>query len=258
LQPATEHLDLGGGAQLAFRRSRGEDPVVLFLPGFRSDMTGSKAVWLETHCRGKGQAYVRFDYRGHGASSGSFADGSISDWLADALAIVDAVTRGDLLLVGSSMGGWMALLVAIARPHRVKGLVGIAAAPDFTEELVWDGLSAGERSRIETEGVLHAASAYGEPVPITRRLIEDGRRHLLLGTTVPVRCPVHLLHGQHDPDVPWETSLRLAARLESEAVTVELIKDGDHRLSRELDLRRISAAVDRVTSLATTGQPAGS
>jgi pimeloyl-ACP methyl ester carboxylesterase len=255
LESALQHLDLGADRRLAFRHAAGTAPTVVFLSGLRSDMGGNKAVWLETHCRARGQAYLRLDYRGHGMSSGRFADGSIGQWADDALAVIDHATAGDLVLVGSSMGGWIMLLVALACPERVKGLVGIAAAPDFTEALIWASLSPEQRRTVETDGLLLIPSEYGEPFAITRGLIEDGRRHLLLGAPIPIGCPVHLLHGQEDPDVPWETSLRLAARLQSPAVTVELIKDGDHRLSREIDLRRIAAAVDRVTSLASTGQP---
>jgi pimeloyl-ACP methyl ester carboxylesterase len=218
----------------------------MFLTGFRSDMTGGKALHLERHCAAAGRAFLRFDYRGHGASEGRFAEGCIGDWCEDALAVLDRATEGPMVLVGSSMGGWIMLLVALARPDRVKGLVGIAAAPDFTEDLIRPGLSPGQQALLAREGGFLAPSAYGEPTPITRRLLEDGVRHLVLRRRLPIRCPVHLLHGQEDPDVPWPTSLRLAACLESAAVTVELVKDGDHRLSREDDLRRLAAAVDRV------------
>ena len=179
---------------------------------------------------------LRFDYSGHGASEGRFEDGDIGRWTADALALMDALTQGPLVLVGSSMGGWIALLVALARPGRVAGLVGIAAAPDFTERLMWQAMSPRERERLMGEGVLHVPSQYGEPYPITRRLIEDGRRRLLLDAPIPLDCPVRLLHGQRDPDVPWETALRVAERLSGTDVQVTLVKDGDHRLSRPQDL----------------------
>lgn len=250
-EPPLEHLQVDG-ARLALRRSPGAPPTVLFLPGLRSDMAGAKALWLERHCRQQGRAFVRFDYRGHGQSDGGFADLTLSDWLADTLAVLDRAVVGPALLVGSSMGGWLMLLATLARPQRVVGLVGIAAAPDFTEELLWARATPEQRAMLLAQGIVHVPSAYGAPLPITRRLIEDGRRHLLLGAPIPIRCPVHLLHGQVDPDVPWETALRLAARLVSPAVTVELIKDGDHRLSRDADLRRLGAAVDRVASLAGT------
>jgi pimeloyl-ACP methyl ester carboxylesterase len=218
-------------------------------------MTGDKALFLEAHCRSAGRGFVRFDYRGHGASSGRFEAGCIGDWLADTLAVIGSATRGDLVLVGSSMGGWIMLLAARARPDRVKGLVGIAPAPDLTEALIRPALTEAQRGALDRDGAFLAASDYGEPTPITKHLLDEGRRHLLMGAPIPIRCPVHLLHGQQDPDVPWRTSLDLAARLESDAVTVELIKDGDHRLSRDKDLRRIAAALDRVIALATTGLP---
>jgi pimeloyl-ACP methyl ester carboxylesterase len=218
----------------------------MFLTGFRSDMTGGKALHLERHCAATGRAFLRFDYRGHGASEGRFEEGCIGDWREDALAVLDQASEGPMVLVGSSMGGWIMLLVALARPDRVKGLVGIAAAPDFTEDLIRPALSPEQRDLLARGDVLLAPSAYGEPTPITGRLLEDGARHLMLRRPLPIRCPVHLLHGQQDPDVPWQTSLRLAACLESTAITVELVKDGDHRLSREDDLRRLAAAVDRV------------
>ena len=246
MQTAPDRLNLKDRPALAFVASPGRGPTVVFLTGFRSDMTGAKAVRLEQHCARRGQAFVRFDYRGHGASAGRFEDGCIGDWCDDALAIVDAATDGPLVLVGSSMGGWIMLLVARQRAERVSGLVGIAAAPDFTHDLILPQLTPVHRATLDRDGVFLAPSAYGEPTPITRRLLEDGERHLVLQASLPLCCPAHLLHGQQDPDVPWQTSLRLATRLESEAVTVELVKDGDHRLSREEDLRRIEAAVERV------------
>lgn len=239
-------LNLPGRPSLAYAATPGRPPTVVFLPGLRSDMTGTKALRLERHCAARGQAYVRFDYRGHGASGGRFEESGVSDWRDDALAVLDALVEGPAVLVGSSMGAWVMLLVALARPERVKGLVGVAAAPDFTEDLIAPGLDQAQREALERDGVVHLPSAYGPPTPVTKHLLEDGRRHLVLRGPLPIRCPVHLLHGQQDPDVPWQTSLRLAAALESAAVTVELVKDGDHRLSREEDLRRITAAVDRV------------
>jgi pimeloyl-ACP methyl ester carboxylesterase len=246
MQTGRDTLNLKGRPTLAWAATAGRAPTVLFLTGFRSDMTGAKAMRLERHCAHRGQAFVRFDYRGHGASGGRFEDGCIGDWCEDALAVVDELVDGPVLLVGSSMGGWLMLLVALRRPERVVGLVGIAAAPDFTHDLMLPQLTPADREALERDGLILAPSAYGEPTPITHRLLEDGERHLVLQVPLPIRCPVHLLHGQQDPDVPWQTSLRLAAGLENGAVTVELVKDSDHRLSREEDLRRIEAAVDRV------------
>lgn len=229
-------LDRGDGVHLAYVRTPGRGPTTVFLPGFRSDMAGGKAVAMEAWCRARGQACLRLDYAGHGASDGAFTDGTIGTWTQDALSVIDAQTTGPLLLVGSSMGGWIALLIALARPARMAGLIGIAAAPDFTEALMWDAMMPAERARLLADGVLLTPSQYGEPTPVTLRLIEDGRRHLLMHGPIGIRCPVRLLHGQRDPDVPWETSVRLSERLESRDVQVTLVKDGDHRLSREQDL----------------------
>jgi pimeloyl-ACP methyl ester carboxylesterase len=240
---APRFLRVPDGRRLAFQRVAGRRPGVLFCGGYTSDMTGTKALALETFCRAQGRAFTRFDYSGHGASLGEFAEGTLGLWAEDALAIVDRATAGPLLVVGSSMGGWIMLLAALRRPERVRGLVGIAAAPDFTHDLILPGLTPEQRLLLDRDGVFLAPSTYGEPTPITRRLLEDGERHLLLRASIPIRCPVHLLHGQEDPDVPWLTSLRLAARLESPAVTVELVKDGDHRLSRPEDIDRLIAAV---------------
>lgn len=227
----------------------------MFCGGFKSDMTGSKALALEQFCIEQGRAFTRFDYTGHGASSGLFEEGTIGAWADDALAIIDRVTEGPLLLVGSSMGGWMMVLAALARLERVKGLVGIASAPDFTEDLMWQGASAPERDILQRTGRWERPSAYSdEPYVITHRLIEEGRRHLLLSGPIAITCSVHLLHGQRDPDVPFETSLRLAARLQSDDVTVELIKAGDHRLSTPSDLERICAATVRVLARIDDGK----
>lgn len=229
-------LDRGKGVELAWVRLAGRRPTVVFLPGFRSDMTGDKATALAAFCAERGVGMVRFDYSGHGASSGDFLDGTIGAWAADALAVVDALTEGPVVLVGSSMGGWIALLTAVARPERIAALVGIAAAPDFTQRLMWDAMMPAERATLEREGVLYVPSQYGDPTPITRALIEDGARHLMLDEPIPIQCPVRLLHGQADPDVPWEFSLKIAEQVESPDVRVVLVKDGDHRLSRPGDL----------------------
>jgi pimeloyl-ACP methyl ester carboxylesterase len=240
-------LDLPSGGRLAYHHIAGGAPGVLFCGGFTSDMTGTKAIALERFCAGEGRAFTRFDYRGHGASSGRFEDGTIGAWAEDALAIVDRVTGGPLIVVGSSMGGWIALLTALARPERVHGLVGIAAAPDFTEDLLLAEATPEQRRALAERGFWMQPSAYGDqPYPVTRALIEDGRRHLLLRAPIPIRCPAHLLHGMADADVPWRTSLRLAERLQAEDVTLELIKAGDHRLSTERDIARIQAAIRRL------------
>lgn len=239
----TGRLNRGDGIELAWSRTEGSGPTVVFLPGFRSDMTGEKARHLAAFCADRGHAMLRFDYSGHGASTGRFEDGTIGRWRDDALAVIDQLVTGKLVLVGSSMGGWIALLAALARPDRVAGLIGIAAAPDFTESLLWDALSFEERNTLMRLGALQVPSQYGEPSPITRALIEDGRRHLLLGSAIALACPVRLLQGQCDPDVPWELALRIAEQLSAEDVQVLLVKDGDHRLSRQQDLALLSATL---------------
>jgi pimeloyl-ACP methyl ester carboxylesterase len=236
-------LDRGDGIQLAWAKRDGRSPTVVFLPGFRSDMTGDKATALDAFCAQRGHAMLRFDYSGHGASGSRFEDGTIGRWARDAETAIDRLTDGKLILVGSSMGGWIALLAARARPERIAALVGIAAAPDFTDNLLWPALSFTQRARLRQDGVIHLPSQYGEPTPITLDLIEDGRNHLLLGAPIPLTCPVRLLHGQADPDVPWEVSLRLAERIEGSDVQVTLVKDGDHRLSRPQDLALLCRTV---------------
>jgi pimeloyl-ACP methyl ester carboxylesterase len=229
-------FDRGDGVELAWAQQEGADPTVVFLPGFRSDMTGDKATALAAFCAERGQAMLRFDYSGHGASGGRFEDGTIGRWTDDALTVIDRQTEGPLVLVGSSMGGWIALLAAIARPDRVAALIGIAAAPDFTEALMWQAMTFEQRATLMRDGVLERPSQYGEPYPITRALIEDGRTRLLLNAPIALDCPVRLLHGQDDPDVPWEMTLRIAEQVTSRDVQVILVKDGDHRLSRPRDL----------------------
>ena len=239
----TGRLDRGNGTELAWTRQTGIGPTIVFLPGFRSDMTGDKATALASFCQERGVGMLRFDYSGHGASSGDFLDGTIGAWAADALAAIDALTTGKLILVGSSMGGWIALLTVIARPERVAAVVGIAAAPDFTQRLMWESMAPSERATLERDGVLYVPSQYGEPTPITLALIQDGARHLVLTGRMPIHCPVRLLHGQADPDVPWELALRIAEQVETPDARVVLVKDGDHRLSRPADLALLRQTV---------------
>ncbi|MBM3952513.1 MAG: alpha/beta hydrolase [Rhodospirillales bacterium] len=232
------------GATIAYRPTPGKGPGVMFLTGFRSDMTGGKALAVEALCRAQNRAFVRFDYTGHGESSGAFADGTIGRWTEDALLVLDRVTNGPQVLVGSSMGGWIALLLARARPERVAGIVGIAAAPDFTEDLVHDVLDADAKDRLARDGQIVVPSAYDpEPCVITRRLIEEGRDHLLLRGPIPVAAPVRLIHGMEDHDVPWQTALRIAERIASTDVEITLVKGGRHRLSDPPDLERLVAVV---------------
>jgi pimeloyl-ACP methyl ester carboxylesterase len=210
-------------------------------------MTGTKARYLENYCRRRGQAYVRFDYFGHGASSGDAESGTIGRWSDDGIAVFDSLTEGPQVLVGSSMGGWIMLLAALARPSRVHALVGIAAAPDITEDLVWPRLGPAQRRRLCDTGAVTLPSEY-DPAGYTYRvsLFEDGKRHLVMRGAIALECPVRLLHGMSDASVPWHTSLSLAERLASRNVVVTLIKDGDHRLSREADLKRLGRTLDEL------------
>lgn len=238
-------LDRGDGVQLAWAMCAGRGPTVVFLPGFNSDMAGSKATHLADWCAQHGRAMLRLDYSGHGSSGGAFEDGTIGRWCADARAVIEATTTGKLLLVGSSMGGWIGLLLARAMPDRVAALVGIAAAPDFTETLLWQGLDEAARHRLMHDGFIERPSQYGDkPYRFSRALIEDGRGQRLLGSPIAVACPVRLLQGQRDPDVPWPTALRIAEHLVSDDVEVVLVKDGDHRLSRPQDLALLARTVD--------------
>jgi pimeloyl-ACP methyl ester carboxylesterase len=239
----TGRLDRGDGIELAWATLPGRAPTLMFLPGFASDMSGAKATALAELCAARGQAMLRFDYSGHGTSGGAFADGGIGQWRDDALCVIDRIATGPLLLVGSSMGGWIGLLLALARPDRVFALVGLAAAPDFTETLMWQSMTPDEQAQLEGAGFLEVPSQYGQPLRITKRLIEDGRRHLLLGGPIALHMPVRLLHGQRDADVPWETALRLAERIAGDDVQVTLVKDGDHRLSRPGDLALLGRIV---------------
>lgn len=252
------YLPRPDGGRIAYRRTearptggRPDGPEVVFLGGFASDMTGTKARHLETACLERGLAFTRFDYAGHGASSGRFEDGTIGDWTTDALAVIDELSAGPLILVGSSMGGWIMLLVARSRPERVAGLVGVAAAADFTQDLIDAALRPEDRDELEGRGFLAVPSPHlPAPAIYTRALIEEGRDHLVLRAPLAIDVPVHLLHGLADAEVPWTTSLTLAERLTARDVTVELVKDGDHRLSRQQDLERLTAALDRVIARA--------
>jgi len=230
-------LSMPDGAAIAYRRREGRAPGVIFLGGYMSDMTGTKAAALDAFCAARGQAYLRFDYFAHGESQGDFRDATIGRWKADALAVIDRLTHGPQVLVGSSIGGWIMLLAALARPERIKALIGIAAAPDASEDLMWGELDAAQRETMMREGLLRLPSEYSPDGYIyTRKLIEEGRDHLVMRAPLPIACPVRLLHGMRDPDVPWRVSLDLMTKLESADVALTLVKDGDHRLSREADL----------------------
>ena len=257
-EPVAQLIAACGDAAIAYRAIAGAAPGIVFLPGYRSVMTGEKASALAAFARARGLALVRFDYRGHGQSSGRFEDLVLSDWLDDALGVLDRLTRGPQLLVGSSMGGYLALLAALARPDRVAGIVTVAAAADFTERLLLARLDPSERAEFARSGLRREPSLYEEDgYPFTWRLVEDGRRHLLLDRPIDLACPVRLLHGMQDPDVPWAISLEIADRLRADDVRVHLVKDGDHRLSRPADLRlltdTVAALADQVSRSIQTG-----
>jgi hypothetical protein len=239
-------LDRPDGQRLAWRRVEGRGPTVVWLGGFRSDMSGTKAEFLAETARDNDWSYLRFDYFAHGASSGDWAEGTIGRWRDDALAVVDELTEGPLVLVGSSMGGWLATLVALARPERVKGLVLIAPAPDFTEALMRPNLSPEALREIELNGSWLQPDPYDGPYAITRRLLDDGRSWRVLTGAVAIRAPVRVLQGARDDAVPWTHALELANQIEGEDVVFTLIRDGDHRLSRPQDLPRIVDAVEEL------------
>ncbi len=239
-------LQTPAGTTLAYAHTPGRTPTLVFLPGFRSDMTGEKATMLAAHAQSLGHASLRLDYSGHGASTGAFEHGTIGLWTQNALQVIDHATQGPLLIVGSSMGGWIALLAALARPARVTALVGIAPAPDFTETLIWQNLDQPARAALQRDGMLRTPGPHGGDQVITAALIEEARNHLLLNAPIPLACPVRLLHGLRDADVPWQTSLTLADRLQSPNVQITLIKDGEHRLSRPQDLALLRATIDEL------------
>lgn len=240
-------LQCKNGARLAYYKTDGELPGVVFLGGFMSDMTGSKALALEEHCRSIGQQFIRFDYRGHGQSSGKFEDCTIGQWKDDVIAILDQLTRGPQILVGSSMGGWVMMLVAMARPKRVAGLVGVAAAPDFTEHLLWDAFTPEQQQELRDKGRIEVPNCYDDkPYPITMELIAESGNHLVLDGAIPIHCPVHLIHGMKDADVPWEFSVTLNEKLESQDVKTTLVDDGDHRMSDPRHLQLLCKTLDKM------------
>ena len=213
------------------------------MTGFMSDMNGVKALALEQLCLKLGHAFLRFDYQGHGNSSGEFKNGTIGVWAQDALAAFDELTEGPQVIVGSSMGGWMMLLTAIQRSERVAGLVGVAAAPDFTENLLPKQLNTAQKVELHEKGLVVIPSEYEDPYTITKMLLEEGASHLVLHCEIPLDCPVRLLHGLKDTSVPWETAFETQKMLRSDDVEVTLIKNGDHRLSREEDVERLKQTV---------------
>lgn len=235
------------GERLAWKRVDGAGPTVVWLGGFKSDMTGSKAQALADWALAQGRSFVRFDYFGHGASSGDFRAGTITRWREDALAVIDELTQEPLILVGSSMGGWLSCLTALSRAERIHGLVLIAPAADFTEKLMWPNLTDEARRDIKEHGIWLRPSAYDDgDYPITRDLIEDGARWSILPGPVGIAAPTRILQGGEDPDVPWRHAQALALALEGDDVVFTLIRDGDHRLSRPQDIARLIATVEEL------------
>ncbi len=230
-------LKIASGETLAYHKLEGKQPGVVFLTGFKSDMNGAKAKALEHFCREQGRQFIRFDYRGHGESSGTFEDFRIGNAKDDILSVLDKLTDGPQLLIGSSMGGWLMLLATIARPEKVAGLIGIAAAPDFTEHLLLDAFNQKQRAELLEKKCVYVPNCYGgDPYPISMDFIAESGEHLVLDGPIPINCPVHLIHGTMDDDVPWEFSMTLNEKLESKDVKTTLINDGDHRLSSEKHL----------------------
>jgi len=256
-----QFLDLGAGGEarrIAFRRRPSSrkgraQPELVWLCGFKSDMASTKAQALDDHCAETGRALTRFDYSGHGASGGRFEEGTITRWLDETLAVIRTATKGPLLIVGSSMGGYLALLAARAlaqagEAERLAGMALIAPAVDFTEALIWQNAPEDARRAILEQGAWSRPSPYStEPYPITQALIEDGRRHLLLGDTIRTHCPVAILQGMADEDVPYRHSMALVEHIAGDPATLTLVKDGDHRLSRPQDLALLLSAIERLS-----------
>ncbi|MBT4933180.1 MAG: alpha/beta hydrolase [Rhodospirillaceae bacterium] len=250
-QTPSQILARPDGATIAYNSIPGKSPGVVFLSGFMSDMTGTKAMALEEHCKACGQAFLRFDYSGHGQSSGAFAEGTIGQWAQDAIYAIENLTEGPQVLVGSSMGGWIMLLAALRLKERVCALIGLAAAPDFTEDLVARELTDEQRQIMARDGFIEVPCDYddGEPYTITQKLIDDGRNNLLLGGDIALNQPVRLIQGLKDSDVPWSTALKLQEKITSTDVEVTLIKDGDHRLSEPDDLARLRVTLDALLDI---------
>jgi pimeloyl-ACP methyl ester carboxylesterase len=233
--------------RLAYRQRTGRPgaPGLIFCCGYGSNMLGMKAELLDERCAEAGLALLRFDYRGHGQSSGSFTDGTIGGWFEDTCLVFERLTDGPRIVIGSSMGGWMALMLALKYPERVRAVIGIAAATDFTEELFLPSLKPAQQSQLEREGVVYLkASPPDEPLPVTKKLVTEARQHLLLRDRLPVACPLRLLQGMQDEAVPWSHALRIAEKVPHGDVRIALIKDGDHRLSRPQDLELLWRTVE--------------
>ena len=241
-----EYLDGPNGGRLAYHKLEGNGPTVVFLTGFKSDMDGSKAIALEDFCREQGRAFVRFDFSGHGRSEGAFEDGTIGRWFLDAVAVLDNLIAGPVVLVGSSMGGWVALLLATHRSDIVKAMVLIAPAPDFTEKLMWDDFSDAQKKAVMEDGQVELPSDYDAPYIITRDLIVEGRSHQLLDGPISYDGPVRMLHGLQDKSVPPHWSQKISDALTSTDVEITYVKAGDHSLSNDADLDRLRRTLKQV------------
>ncbi|MEL6463976.1 MAG: alpha/beta hydrolase [Pseudomonadota bacterium] len=244
-----EFLDTPQGRRLAYHRTEGAGPWVVFLGGLKSDMEGTKAMHLAAWCKEQGRAFLRFDYSGHGQSSGTFEEGCIGDWAEDTAHALNTLTDGKLIVVGSSMGGWQSLLYARTHPGRMAGLVTIAAAPDFTEDSYWAGFSDAQKAELEAKGEIAMPSDYMEPYIITKRLIEDGRQNLVLRDPLPLPFPVRCLQGTADTAVSTETAIRLLNHADSPDMRLTLVKDADHRFSNDTCLGLIEHAVGDIAAL---------
>lgn len=245
-----QYYDTAQGRRLAYHQTQGTGPGVVFLGGFVSDMEGTKAVHLEDWAKAHGRAYLRFDYSGHGRSSEDFRDGSIGDWAQDAATVVSELTDTPQILVGSSMGGWISLLLAKKIPERIAGIVGIAAAPDFTEDSMWAAMTDAQKADLDTKGFIELPSDYSEaPYVITRKLIEDGRNQLTLRDPLNLPFPVRLLHGTADVDVAMSVPLRLIEHATGPDIQLSFVKDVDHRFSGPRELAMIEAAITDITAV---------
>ncbi len=242
----TQFLDTPQGRRIAYHKSGQTGPTVVFLGGLKSDMEGTKAVYLEEWAKARGHAFLRFDYSGHGESSGAFEDGCIGDWHEDTVAAVSALTDGPLVVVGSSMGGWQALLLAKAMPERIAGMVTIAAAPDFTEDSYWAGFDAAQRALLEDQGYVDLPSDYMEPYRVTKRMIEDGRERLVLRDALRLDFPVRFLQGTEDTAVSSATAIKLIEHAEGDDMQLLMVKGKDHRFSDEICLKLIISKVEIV------------
>lgn len=250
MQPMTDEplwLHRDDKPSLALRQLPGEGPGLLWLGGYASDMLGTKAEWLHSRAAAKGQAFTRFDYAGHGESEGDFEDGCLSDWAGDALDILDLTTQGPQILVGSSMGGWVAALLARQRPERLAGIVFIAPAPDFTAELIWPRWPEAQKRKVLEEGRVEIPSAYDDSVMVyTRKLFEDGANNIVLDAPLSVTVPVRILQGMKDDVVPWQHAMRLAEHLDCPDLQVRLVRDGDHRMSGPTELAALDGLLAEI------------